>query len=531
MPYAPLPSPAPLSRSDLSRSDFIRNILPSLVLAVTTLACPYAGGESPSPPNIVILYADDLGYGDLACQNPGAKLTTPNLDRLAREGMRFTDAHSSSGICSPSRFALLTGQYHWRRQHDIVGPMGPSMFRPGDVTLPMLLKQHNYRTACIGKWHLGWDWKALLRPGAQQVKRKAENGRQVTYYPAAAYDWTRPIPAGPLSVGFDSYFGDGTINFPPYCWIEDDHVVEPPEVELNLGKRQTREGSWEFRPGPMVKDWDPYRVLPTLAQRGVEWIRNQSADQPFFLYFAFPSPHAPIIPNEEFVGKTQAGAYGDFVYQTDWVAGQLLAALDERGLAENTLVFFSSDNGPERYAFARMERHQHESAGPLRGLKRDVWEGGHRVPMIARWPGKIAAGSVSDEVVSQIDLMATIAAATGQTIPTGAAPDSYNLLPVLLGDDYPRPLREATVHNTWPDIYAIRQGHWLLIDAPSGEHSKAPESYNLRRGYLPNTQPGMLFDLGQDLPQRENLYAKFPAEVARLQALLTRYRTSPGTAP
>lgn len=475
-------------------------------------------------PNIVIIYADDMGYGDLACQNPNAKLTTPNLDRLAAEGMRFTDGHSSSGICSPSRFALLTGQYHWRRQHGIVGPMGPSMFKPGDVTIPMLLKEKNYATACIGKWHLGWDWGAIRKANAKKLAVEGKDRRQ-TLYPAEAYDWTKPIPRGPLSVGFDSYFGDGTINFPPYCWIENDRVAKRPTMQMSLGGRKTQEGSWEFRPGPMVEGWDPYKVLPMLAKRGVQWINEQSADQPFLLYFALPSPHAPIIPNEEFQGKTEAGGYGDFVFQTDWVAGQLLDALEKNGLAESTLVMFTSDNGPERYAFARMEKYGHASAGDLRGLKRDVWEGGHRVPFIVRWPGQIEPGSVVDETVSQVDLMATIAAAADIELPAGAAPDSYNLLPVLRGNAYIKPLREATVHNTYKEVFAIREGDWLLIDAKTGEHSKAPTTYNQARGYHPTTTPALLFNLASDVEQKYNLHAEEPQIVERLRKLLAKYRT------
>lgn len=493
----------------------------SCLLAFVVMAC--GQGVSQATPNVVIIYADDMGYGDLACQNPNAKLTTPNLDKLASQGMRFTDGHSSSGICSPSRFALLTGQYHWRRQHGIVNAMGPSIFKPGDVTIPMVLKQQGYTTGCIGKWHLGWDWDAIRKPDAKKITVERK-GRKQKFYPASAYDWTKAIPDGPLSVGFDSYFGDGTINFPPYCWMQNDRVVNAPTVEMSLGGRKTEEGNWEFRPGPMTEGWDPYRVLPTLTNRGVEWIHQQSADKPFFLYFALPSPHAPIIPNEEFQGKTEAGGYGDFVFQTDWVAGQLLDALEAKGLAENTIVVFTSDNGPERYAFARMEKYNHASAGDLRGLKRDVWEGGHRVPFIVRWPGHVQPGSVSDETVSQVDLMATIAQACDAKLPSAAAPDSYNLLPVLEGQPYTKPLREATVHNTFKGVFAIRQGEWLLLNAKSGEHSKAPKWYNELRGYESAETPALLFNLADDIGQKHNRYAAEPERVERMQRLLRKYQ-------
>ena len=485
------------------------------------------------PLNVLIIYADDMGFGDLACQNSDAKLSTPHLDRLASQGMRFTDGHSSSGICSPSRFALLTGQYHWRRQHDIVKEMGPSIFRQGDVTIAMLLQQAGYRTGCIGKWHLGWDWNALLKPGAEKTDLKNTPG-MAKPYPVSAYDWSQPIPSGPCSVGFDSYFGDGTINFPPYCWIENDRVVKAPTETMTVDYLRTRnlqtgEGNWEFRTGPMVDGWNPYEVLPAIAKKGVEWIHDQNVEHPFFLYFALPSPHAPIIPNDEFVGSTNAGAYGDFVYQTDWVVGQLLQAIEEKKLADTTLVIFTSDNGPEHYAFDRLLKYQHASAGKLRGLKRDVWEGGHRVPFIVRWPGWIKPGTVTEALVSQIDLFATILSAVDVELPKQVAVDSHDLMPLLLGKAPSQPIRESLIHNTYPNKWAIRTGDWLYINASSGEHTKSPEAYNDSRGYIKCRTPGLLFNLKQDVAQRHNLYADQPEMVNRLKQLLAQQRSGART--
>jgi arylsulfatase A-like enzyme len=243
-------------------------------------------------PNIVIIYADDMGYGDLNIQNPGSKIPTPNLDQLAREGMRFTDAHSSSGICSPSRFALLTGTYHWRRQHGIVNSFGPpSFFRDDDYTLPQMLKDAGYRTAAIGKWHMGFNWTFKNPPSG----RVEQWNRVREYYKYEDVDWTQPITGGPLDRGFDYYFGDGTINFPPYAWMENERMLDLPtsEVDINNMPYDTLEGNWEFRPGLMVEGWNPYDVLPTLTKKAVEWVHQQEADQPFFLYFPLPSPHAP----------------------------------------------------------------------------------------------------------------------------------------------------------------------------------------------------------------------------------------------
>ena len=376
-------------------------------------------------PNIVIIYADDMGYGDLNCQNPDSKIPTPNLDNLAAMGMRFTDAHSSSGICSPSRFALLTGSYHWRRQHGIVGAFGEPFFHESDITLPSVLQSHGYHTACIGKWHLGWNWEFLNAPSG----RVTQWGREREVYKCSDIDWQKPIAGGPLDRGFDYYFGDGTINFPPYAWVENERFIEIPteEMEIDHVGFSTKEGQWEFRPGPKVKDWNPYTVLPTLTQKAVDWVGQQKNDHPFFLYFALPSPHAPIIPNDEFDGKSQAGAYGDFVFQTDWCVGQLLEALDKKGVSDNTIIVFSSDNGPEHYAWRRAEKFDHYSMGDFRGLKRDVWEGGHHVPMIVKWSNKINANSVSHELISQIDLMSTLSAMVNITLSEKAAPDSYDM--------------------------------------------------------------------------------------------------------
>jgi len=473
-------------------------------------------------PNIVIIYADDMGFGDLNCQNPTSKIPTPHLDQLAAEGMRFTDAHSSSGICSPSRFALLTGSYHWRRQHDIVNSFGEPFFKDDDYTLPQMLKANGYTTACIGKWHLGWDWEFKNEPSGEVMQW----GKMRKFYRPHDIDWSGPISGGPLDRGFDYYFGDGTINFPPYAWVENDTLVElPTEVmEINNIGYETHEGQWEFRPGPKVTGWNPYEVLPTLTKKTVEWIHNQDNHEPFFLYFALPSPHAPIIPNDEFIGKSQAGGYGDFMYQTDWVAGQVLEAIKLAGFEDNTIVIFSSDNGPERYAFDRAEQYAHFSMGNFRGLKRDVWEGGHHVPFILKWPGKVAAGSVSDEVISQVDVMATVGAIINAKMPVNAAPDGYNLTPVLMGKIYSSPLRQATIHNTYANIWGLRQDQWLYINQSSGEHSKMPESFKELREYEDFKTEGLLFDMKQDPGQRINLYDRFPELVGEMDALLEEYR-------
>ncbi|MDA1233099.1 MAG: arylsulfatase, partial [Planctomycetota bacterium] len=400
------------------------------LLSVLPAAEPTTAGLNPARPNIVILYADDMGFGDLAVQNPASKIPTPNLDRLAAQGTRFTDAHSSSGICTPSRYALLHGRYHWRKFHGIVNSFDQPILDDERTTLPEMLKTKGYKTACIGKWHLGWDWDAIKNPGAAAIKGAEK--RQGGFAPSA-FDWSKSIPGGPLSHGFDFYFGDDVPNFPPYAWFENDRVITEPTVPLSTPK-PTAEGNWEARPGPAVKDWDFWAVMPKLTEKAVDWIGQQKQDEPFLLYFPFTSPHAPIVPTPDFVGKSKAGGFGDFVTQTDDTVGQVLQALKDGGFEKNTLVIFTADNGPEHYAYDRIRNFEHRSMGLLRGLKRDIWEGGHRVPFIVRWPGVVSAGKVNDGLLSQVDVFATIATVVGADIPAGSGEDSYCQFTLINGE-------------------------------------------------------------------------------------------------
>ncbi|WP_145178372.1 sulfatase family protein [Rubripirellula lacrimiformis] len=486
-----------------------------------------AAQDASRPLNVLVLYADDLGFGDLSIQNPKSKIPTPGLDSLARSAMRFTDGHSSSGICTPSRYAMLTGRHHWRDFHGIVNAFGKSVFDPDRLTMPEMMQQAGYRTAAIGKWHLGWDWDAVKRPGAKPMGK----GRKAGFGPDA-FDWDKAIPDGPTAHGFDSYFGDSVINFPPYGWIENDRVVTAPDQIMDTSKwKPIKEGNWECRPGPMVAGWDPYQVLPTITQRGIDFIHQQKdSDQPFFLYFAFPSPHAPIIPNDSFDGKSQAGPYGDFVCETDDSVGRLLAALEQSGQSQNTIVIFSADNGPEKYAYARDQKFDHWSSAPLRGLKRDVYEGGHHVPMIIRWPGVTQAGQVNDALVSQIDLMATLAGYLNVDLPADAAEDSHDLMPLLTGQA--ESVRQEHVHNTFDGQYAIRSGPWLLVDAKNGYRSQRDQAWETKHGYAADDdQPAELYHLGNDIGQRHNLAADHPEKVSRLRAKLQQIRDAGKSAP
>ena len=471
-------------------------------------------------PNIVILYADDMGVADVSYGNPKAKIQTPHLDKLASQGMTFTDGHSSSGICTPSRFALLTGQHHWRRFHGIVGAFGGTVFEPDDFTIAKMFKQKGYTTGCFGKWHLGWDFDAIRKPGTQKGDPRAES-----------YDWTKRFPDGPLDQGFDYYFGDGTINFPPYCWIEGDRFVTIPTKPVI--KSTPLAGGGSFRKGPMAETWNPYDILPTITKKTVEWIAKQKKDQPFFAYLAFNSPHYPIVPNKEYQGKSKAGFYGDFVIETDAMVGKVLNALKKNGFADNTLVVFSADNGPETHAFERLEEFEQWSSGKYRGVKRDIYEGGHRVPFIVKWPSRIKKGLQSDEVVSQVDLAATFAKIINYPLREKEAIDSYNLLPVLESKKYSKPLRVATVQNTSPKKFALRQGDWVLIDAPTGSAKKESSAYlnHFNLDLYGQGHEGLLFNLKKDPRQSNNLYTKFPDRVTKMRSLLKEYLSGKPCAP
>ena len=491
-----------------------------LIFVMIPLFCMAALAEQKAM-NIVLLYADDLGYGDLGSYNAASKIPTPQLDRLASEGLRFTDAHSSSGICTPSRYALLTGRSHWRDFHGIDRGFDPPFFKPGQLTLPEMLRKSGYATACIGKWHLGWDWNSIRKPGTPPASKKHDD-----------FDWSRPFRGGPLDHGFDDHFGDNVINFPPYTWIENDRVLAVPDITFKTTPQNTKEGHWECREGPGRSDWDFYQVLPTLTGKAVEYIHARKADEkPFFLYFPLPSPHAPIVPTDEFDGRSKAGPYGDFVVQTDDSCGRVLDALRETGLYENTIILFSADNGAEAYAYPRDEKFGHWSSDPLRGLKRDIYEGGHRVPTLLKWPGVTQPGSVTGALFSQVDVMATLANYLGYELPRDSAADSHDFLPYLKGEAEQSP-RTTLVHNTFKDRYAIRHHEWLLVDHSTGTDRQPPKAWMEKHKVPPYTGlDAGLYNLKEDLGQRHNLAGKQPEKVAELRELLKSIRHGKHTAP
>jgi len=468
-------------------------------------------------PNIVWIMADDMGYGDLACFNPESKIPTPNLDGLAREGIRFTDAHSPSAVCSPTRYGILTGRYCWRTRlkKSVLWPWDPPLIEKGRLTLPRMLKDAGYHTACIGKWHLGWEW-----PTTDGKPAKAAGGRNV--------DFSRPIGGGPLAAGFESYFGDDVPNFPPYCFIENDRTAGIP--------KESKPKSMYGHPGPMVKGWKLEEVMPTITRKAVAYIGERAADpekKPFFLYLALTAPHTPIAPAEKFLGKSRAGRYGDYVFEVDHTVGEILRALKDHGAAKDTLVVFTSDNGsPGRDGTGMagkinsVRRFGHNPSRPWRGIKADAWDGGHRIPFIARWPGRIPAGRVSGELICQVDLMATAAAILEKKLPENAGEDSYDILPALEGKRLDEPIREALVHHSGSGLFCLRQGRWKLIFGLGA----GGFSGGIRKP-KPGEPKGQLYDMKADPGEKNNVYAEHPEIVKKLTLLLKRYRESGRSAP
>ncbi|SKB06652.1 Arylsulfatase A [Prosthecobacter debontii] len=483
-----------------------------------------------SRPNIIFILADDLGYGDIgAYKKQPSKIPTPNVDRLAREGIRFTDAHSPASVCSPTRYALLTGRYAWRSslQSGVVLPWGEPLLKPGQLTVAEMLKENGYTTGLIGKWHLGMSWPTKDGKPAAAGEDRLSN-----------VDFTQPFKGGPLDHGFDHYFGVDVPNYPPYCFLKDDRTVGIPTLP------DTGRVDGFNRPGPMIPGWKLVDILPELNRQAVSFVEQSAqSGKPFFLYYALTSPHYPVVPAKEFQGKTTVGDYGDFVFQTDWCVGQILEALERQGVAENTLVVFTSDNGPEITGevkpgvYDRVLQYKHHSLDGLRGAKRDLWEAGHRVPFVARWPRKIEAGRVSEETICHVDFMSTVAAILGTEYASDTAVDSHNLLSILWNEPLGRPVREATVHHSGSGRFAIRKGEWVLIAHITGDDNRQrgePEWLKKQRGYLPHNQPGELYHLKEDLIEKNNLYAEKPEIVAELRALLEKYvkegRSTPGPA-
>ncbi len=496
---------------------------------------PWRGGgaNTPEKPNVIIIFADDLGYGDLGCYG-ATKVKTPNIDHLAREGILFTDAHSTSAVCTPSRYALLTGQYPFRK----------NIFRPvflrvgllidtARVTIADVMKRSGYSTACIGKWHLGFGTKEP--------------------------DWNGELKPGPLEVGFDYYFGIPVVNsHPPFVYVENHRVwgFDPSDPFVYNQRAETREfpakKGINAIGGARIPHalYDDEMVGTTLTKKAVKWIKEQK-NNPFFLYFATTNIHHPFTPHPRFRGQSDCGRYGDFIMELDWMVGEVLKTLDDLGIADNTLILFTSDNGGMfNLAGQNAWLMGHRQNGPLLGFKFDAWEGGQRVPFIARWPGKIPAGAVSEQLISNVDMLATLAALTGYQLKAGEGPDSYNVLPALSGSP-DNAIRDHLVLAAKEQSHlSLRSGKWMYIGAQGGGgfggkkfgsnnlgdtiavEMTGQKNSDIKNGRIkPGAPPEQLYNLKTDLYQRENVIREHPGIARRMKKQLEELQQKPQTRP
>lgn len=462
--------------------------LGSLLVAAFGAATIFAAEEegASEKPNIVFIFADDMGIGDIGAHYPEmCKIPTPAMNQMAKDGMVFSDAHTSSSVCTPSRYSLMTGRYNWRtrRQRSVMNGFGKPLIPPSRMTAASLLKEKGYETAMIGKWHIGMNFPK--GDGMQNI------------------DWKGTIPDGPHALGFDYFFGiSASLDMPPYIYIENDKFV---------GECTTTKTFFRNRKGPAHADLEAVDVLDDLLEKSVQYIDKREGENPFFLYIALPSPHTPIVPSEKWQGKCELGEYGDFMMQTDDFVGQVMAALETKGFTENTLLLVSSDNGcsATQADAPTLESKGHFPSAEFRGYKSDIWEGGHRVPFIAKWPAKVKAGSKSDDTICLTDFMATCAEIAATELPANAGEDSVSFVPALMGEKIVSSRKGIIHHSIW-GTFAYRKGKWkLVLGKNSGGWTKMEGK---------TATKGQLYDLEADAGEAKNLYAENPEVVAELLA-------------
>lgn len=471
-------------------------------------------------PNIVIIYTDDQGYGDVSALNPEAKFKTPNMDKLVNEGLTFTDGHSSDAVCTPSRYSLLTGRYSWRTslKKGVLHADGPCLIEKGRMTIATMLREHGYNTAMVGKWHL-------------QMEFEGTNGKD--------RDWSKPFKEGPITHGFDYYYGiAASMNYGVLTFLENDKVLDPPVLftkkKMDVTPRtyrmtppyKTEKAKGHVEVAPSFND---ELVLETLADKAVEYINKAAnGDKPFFLYFPLTSPHLPHCTHPDFQGRSECGNYGDFMEETDYRVGQVLDALEANGITENTLVIFSSDNGAESNYIYQRDTFQHYSCMEFKGGKRDIYEGGHRVPFLMRWPATITAGQKVDAPVCQTDYLATIADIVGADIPDNGAEDSYSLYPFLVNDPASYKSERAVIHHSFTGHFSIRVGDWKLNMLRGSGGSLKPVIFEPAEGEAKYE----LYNIAEDPSESTNLYFEHPEIVKELSdriiEIIKTGRTTPG---
>lgn len=495
--------------------------IPSFAFAIDSFSLTNDG--QPSRPNILLILADDLGYGDVGCYNPESRIPTPNLDRLAMDGMRFTDAHSPCTVCTPTRYSLMTGQMAFRVPNGgrvFSGAGGPSLIAPDRMTLPKMLREQGYSTACVGKWHIGLtfydkDGQPIHNGDPESVKR---------------IDYARRIDGGPIDCGFDQFFGTACCPTTDwlYAFIEGALIPVPPTGLLDKTNLPKHAYANDNRRGWLAPDFNLEEVDMKFLEKSQQFLHEhvrESPNKPFFLFHATQAVHLPSFPGKDFKGKTQSGPHGDFIFEFDHIVGELMKTLHQLNIADNTLVIITSDNGPEVPTVVHMRQdHNHDGARPWRGVKRDNWEGGHRVPFLVRWPGKVAPGSTSAQITSLCDVFVTAAELVGANVPDSAAEDSFSLLPVLMGKDNEsmRPYLLQQAFSGSRDL-AIRRGKWKYLAHKGSGGNNYEASPELKQYALPDTAPsaaGQLYDLESDPGETRNLTLTHPKIVSQLNTLL-----------
>lgn len=480
-------------------------------------------------PNIVVILADDLGYGDLSCYNNQAKVLTPHMDQLAQEGMRFLDAHSPCTVCTPTRYSLMTGQMAFRVPGGgtvFSGVGGPSLIADGRLTLPEMLREKGYSTSCVGKWHIGLTFS--------DANGKPVHSNGVEAIPQI--DFSRPILGGPLDHGFDSFFGTACCPTTDwlYAFIENNRVSVPPTQLLDKSSLPKHPYANDCRRGWIAPNFPMEEIDLVFLAKSQKFLQDHVRDnpkKPFFLFHATQAVHLPSFAAKQFQGKSSAGPHGDFILEFDHIVGELVNTLKELGVADNTLIIVTSDNGPEVSSIVHMRKDfEHDGARPWRGIKRDAWEGGHRVPFIVRWPKKVPAQTINAQLCSLTDVMATVAAITNSKLPNEAAEDSYNMLPAWLNPEHP-PIRDYLLTQAFAGkrTLSIRRGTWKYIDHPGSGGNRYETHPELKDFIIPEIAPdapGQLYDLATDPGETQNLYYQNPQMVTELKGLLEASKSS-----
>ncbi|MDF7806405.1 arylsulfatase [Pontiellaceae bacterium B12219] len=500
-----------------------RFIMTGLCLSVFTGAC-VAQSSKTDLPNIVYILTDDMGYGDVGALNPDCKIPTPNLDGMAAKGMAFTDAHTSSSVCTPTRYNVLTGRYNWRThlKSGVLDGYGKPLIDEDRLTLASLCRDNGYRTAMIGKWHLGMELP-LVDEGTG-----IPEGDKKNHY----VDWTKSVKRTPTSNGFDYFWGHGaSLDFPPYTYIEnEDYTTQNVRYLTNKEIREDLKVTTTFRPGWVGDDFDHFQTMDEFCDRAAAYIREADDSKPFFLYVPLTSPHTPIIPTSEWKGKSGLNDYGDFVMQTDAGIGRILQALKDAGIEENTLVVFTADNGcSPRAEIDELQAKGHSPNYIYRGTKADIWEGGHRVPHLVQWPAQVKAGSQTDRLTVLGDIVATVADIVDVQLPDYAAEDSISFYDVLQGNDDPTQKHEAIINHSVSGQFAVRSKQWKLIFCPGSGGWSSPKDAQARKQGLPEYQ---LYDIVNDPQETNNLINEHPEVVEQLTALASDMvrngRSTPG---